>query len=270
MEKGMTNEKYTLVTGGSMGIGKGMALECAARGHNLLLVALPGKELGTTALEIISKYGVEVYYLEIDLCGLDAPQKVLQWCTDNQYQVNFLINNAGIAGTSVFESSDPAYSDMRIMVNIRALVLLTRLFIPMLKMNKQSYVLNIGSLSAYFSIPYKAVYAASKAFVVQFSRAIKEELRHTGIHVSVVCPNGVQTNEGTFGRINAHGLMGRLTQISTTDLAKYSITRVYRKKTVIIPKTINLFLLGIQKLVPYWLETKLLRREFEKEVRVSF
>jgi len=260
------NKKYTLVTGGSMGIGKAMAHECASRNQNILLVALPGKELEETAREISEKFKVDVQFLAIDLTGLDAPKKVYEWCINNNFDVDFLINNAGIAGTSVFQESDPEYSDIRIMVNIRALVLLTRYFLPLLQKHEKSYILNIGSLSAYYAIPYKAVYSASKSFVVQFTRAIHEELRNTGISISVVCPNGVQTNEGSFARIKSHGLMGKLTQIPADQLARLSISKVYKGKIVIIPKTVNRILLLLNKLIPSSMEQKILRREFEKEV----
>ena len=260
---------FTLITGASMGIGKAMAIECAGRKHNILIVALPGIEIEITAKEIRDKFHVEVQTLAIDLSGKEAPERVYCWCLENKYNVNFLINNAGIAGTASFQESEPDYSDVRILVNVRALVLLTRYFIPMLKQHEKAYILNIGSLSAYFPIPFKAVYSASKAFVLQFSKALRLELKNTGISVSVVCPNGVHTNEGTFERIKAHGLMGRLTQISSTDLAKIAIKGVYNRKAVIIPKFINRLLLVLKKFIPGSLEQKILSREFEKEMKVK-
>ena len=263
------NRLYTLVTGGSMGIGKAMAIECALRKHNILIVALPGPELEETTREIKEKFDVETDFFAIDLSESYAPEKVYLWCKKNNYQVNFLINNAGVAGSTSFEFSEPSYSDIRILVNVRALVLLTKYFIPMLKEQQKSYILNIGSLSAYYAIPYKAVYSSTKAFVLHFSMAIRQELRNSGISVCVVCPNGVHTNDGTFSRIKAHGLMGRLTQISADELARVTIKEVYSGKAVIIPKLINRFLLLLARFIPASLEQKILGREFEKEMKIN-
>ncbi len=135
--------------------------------------------------------------------------KIFNKCKELGLKVDLLINNAGAAGTTIFEKSSLEYSNSRIQLNIRALVLLTRLFISDLKKSLPSYILNIGSMSAYYAIPYKCVYAASKAFVVSFSLALNNELEDTSISVSVVCPNGVETNKGTCNRIKKHGIIQR-------------------------------------------------------------
>ncbi len=262
-------ETYTLITGSSQGIGKGYAMEFAKRGHNILLVALPEPKLEETAEEIKEKFDVKVDTLGIDLSQLKAPEEVYNWCKNKGYVVDILVNNAGIAGTTVFDETPPEYSDLRIMVNVRALVLLCRLFIPDLKKLPKAYILNTGSLSAYYSIPYKSVYSASKAFVLNFSKAIRAELQDSSVSVSVVNPNGVFTNDGTFGRINAHGAKGRLTAVSTDELAEIAIPAMFKGKGVIIPKFVNKFLLVLQKLIPAKVEQRILRNEFMKEVQVS-
>lgn len=259
-------EVYTLITGGSMGIGKAIALDCASRGMNLLLVALPGKELEKAANEISGKFNVSVRTFAVDLAVNDGPELVHKWCIANNYKVNILINNAGLAGSSFFKSSELVYTDARIMVNIRALVLLTQLFIPLLETHPQSYILNIGSLSAYFTIPYKAVYAASKAFVLSFSQSLRSELAQTSISVSVVCPNGVETNSDTLTRIKAHGFFGKLTKIEANELAKISINGMLSRKEVIVPKGINRFLIILNHLLPGKLSSYLIKKRFLKEV----
>jgi hypothetical protein len=265
----MMNKSYALITGGSQGIGKAYALELARRGRGILLVALPDEKLGAAEREIKSRYRVDAHSLAVDLAEKTAPERVHDWCRKNGYAVDILINNAGLAGAAVFDQSSLEYSDIRILVNVRAMVLLCRLFIPELKKLPRAYILNTGSLSAYYSIPYKSVYSASKAFVLNFSRAVREELRGTSVSVSVVNPNGVYTNEGTFGRINAHGAMGRLTAVSAEELAKAAIDGMFRGRAVIIPKWANRFLLLLHNILPAGLEQRILRKEFMKEVRVS-
>ncbi len=263
------NDKFALVTGAGSGIGKAIAKELASRKINTLLVALPGESLDRFARELSEEYGITADYLEIDLSHPAGPRKVYEWTLLKNYQVFFLVNNAGIAGTSVFHESDDKYIDDRIFVNIRALTFLTRYFIPDLKKNGSSYILNVSSLSAFFSIPFKALYSSTKAFVVNFSRAIRTELRDSGIHVSVLCPNGVRTNHGTFARIDAHGKKGKWTAINVEKVAYLAIEKCIQKKFLIIPGRINHFLRVLSRVMPYALEQRILYREFNKEVKVS-
>jgi uncharacterized protein len=263
------NDLFALVTGASSGIGKQMAFELGSRGKNLLIISLANQNLHEVAEGIKAKYSVEVFSLEVDLSEKDGPRKVHNWVRENQYQVDVLINNAGMAGTAIFDKSDDSYIDDRILVNVRALVFLCRYFIPDFKSLPEAYILNVGSLSAYYSIPFKSLYSATKAFVVNFSRAIRTELTDTNISVSVVCPNGVRTNEGTHARIDAHGAKGKLTSISVEDVARISLNGMYKKKFLIIPGMINWFLLFISRLMPRIMEQRILYREFYKEVMVS-
>ncbi len=262
-------KKFTLITGSSSGIGKEMAFYCARKGMNVLLTALPSTGLQEVNNHIKNTYPVETDFFETDLTTPDGPEKVFKWVEDKGYGVDFLINNAGMAGTCIFSESTLKYNDDRILLNIRALVLLTRLFIPVLKNHSISYILNVGSLSAFYSIPYKSLYAASKAFVVNFSRALRTELKNSGISVSVVCPNGVRTNEGTHARIDAHGAKGKLTSVPVEDVAMISVEKTLKGAFLIIPGRINTLLLFISKFIPVYMQQKILFKEFDKEVKVN-
>jgi len=264
-----SNNTFTLITGASSGIGKAIAWYCGSKKMNLLLISLPNEGLGQVANEIQQRHGVIAYFMETDLASIDGPKTVYNWVHEKNFNINVLVNNAGVAGTTVFEKSDPEYSDVRIMVNIRALVLLTRHFLPMLKKNEKAYILNVSSLSAYFSIPYKTVYSASKTIVLNFSRALRYELKGSPISISVVCPNGVRTNAGTHARIEAHGTIATITTISPELLATIAIENMLKGKFLIIPLRINRLLLLLQKIIPTDMQQKILTREFMKEVKVS-
>jgi len=265
----MKNSTFTLVTGASSGIGKEIAWYCGSIGMNLILVSLPDEKLDQVALEIAEKHGIQTFYYETDLTNPDSPQEIFSWTRIKGLEVNILINNAGVAGASVFENSDIQYIDMRIMLNIRALVMLSRLFLPVLKTHQSSYILNVGSMAGFFPIPYKCLYSASKAFVLYFSKALRRELKGTGVSVSVLCPNGVRTNSTTNARINSHGRIGRLTELSVGQVAKKGIDGMLRHQLVIIPGKINYFLLLINRLLPTSIQQKILSREFMKEVKAT-
>jgi len=258
---------YTLVTGGSMGIGKALSTECARRGMNLLLVALPGPELKQTADEIRERFSVKVDTLGIDLTESISPGKVLEWCEKNNYTINILMNNAGIAGSAIFEESSIEYSDERILLNIRALVILSRLFLPMLKQNEKAYILNTGSFSAYQPLAYKSVYAASKSFVHLFSLALNEELRDTSVCVTVINPNGVRTNVATFDRINSHGKLVQKTLILDADkIAEIAVTGMLKGKKIIVPGFWNRCMLQITRALPANFKIKKAAKIMRKEL----
>jgi hypothetical protein len=266
MKEEKNGQYFTLVTGGSMGIGRAIAYECAERKMNLLLVSLPEPELETTADNIRKKFGVIVHTFRTDLAEKDAPEKVYNWCRTNGWKVNILINNAGRAGTAVFEDSSLEYNDIRIQVNIRALVCLTHLFLKDLKSFDRSYILNVGSFSAFYSIPYKSVYCASKAFVFRFSRALRAELKNTPVSVSVVCPNGVRTNPDTHKRISTHGWVTQLVILSAEDVARIAINGLFKNKVVIIPGFLNKVLLVISKIIPPGIAERRTAKIFRKEL----
>lgn len=262
-------DKYALVTGAGSGIGKAIARELASRKINILLVALSGERLGDYARELAEEYDIKTDFLETDLSLSGGPMKVYTWTKKNNYPVFFLINNAGMAGTSIFHESNDKYIDDRILVNIRALTFLIRYFIPDLKKHDQSFILNVSSLSAFYPIPFKALYSSTKAFVLNFSRAIRSELKDSSISISVLCPNGVRTNEGTFARIEAHGAAGKITTIGVEKVARIAINKTLNKRFLIIPGNINYFLLSLSRVMPHALEQRVLYREFNREVGVS-
>ena len=260
---------YTLITGASSGIGKSIAWYCGSLGMNLILVSLPDEGLSMVAHDISEKHNVKTALFEIDLTKLESPEEVFKWTQLHNFRINILVNNAGVAGASIFEMADLKYIDDRIFLNIRALVMLSRLYIPLLKTHDRSYILNVGSLAAFWPIPYKSLYSSTKAFVLYFSKSIRSELRGSGISVSVLCPNGVRTNGATHGRINSHGRMGRMTELSADVVARVGINGMLKQKFVIIPGRINMFVLLVGKIFPTSLQQKFLVREFGKEIRAN-
>jgi short-subunit dehydrogenase len=259
---------YTLITGASSGIGKAMAEYCGSLGMNLLLVSLPGEGLGDVARQIAGQYHVHTDFLETDLSSLESPEAVYSWVSGKKYPVNILVNNAGLAGTVVFENTDLPYIDQRLLVNIRALVMLTRLFLPDLKKHDKAHILNVGSLSAFFSIPYKSLYSATKSFVVNFSRGVRYELKETPVKISVVCPNGVKTNPVSHARVDSHGIITKLTTLSAKEVAMISIDEMLNDRFLIIPGIFNRMIYVISKIIPLQIKQSILSREFLKELKV--
>jgi short-subunit dehydrogenase len=153
------------------------------------------------------------------------------------------------------------------MLNIRALTLLTKYFIPLVRQFHGSKILNIGSMSGFFPVPYKSVYSATKAFVLSFSRSLSKELEGSGIGVFIVCPNGVETNTLTTIRIRTHGFWSKLTTIPCDRLAKLSLDKIEKGKKIFVPLFMNRLLLFIGKILPERIILHLLEKEFRDELK---
>jgi short-subunit dehydrogenase len=237
----------TLITGASLGLGKAMAWECARRGMDLLLAALPGEGLAETALEIEAACGVRVWAREIDLTADGAPALLAAWALENR-PVEILINNAGSGGSRAIGDADPAYLESMIRLNVLAVGLLTHALLPELQTHPSARVLNVASLAACGPLPFKTVYPASKAFVLHWSRALRTELRRTSVRVCVLLPGPMRTNADVRGRLDKQGWIGRRTTVSADDAARIAVRGLLRGRAVIVPglaAKMNRFLMGV-------------------------
>lgn len=232
-------EVYALVTGGSKGIGKAIAAELASKRKHLLLVARSGAELEQTALEIREKYNVKVDFLAVDLALSNAAEQVFKWVEEKNYRINILVNNAGFGVWGSFVDLTLTEQMKMLEVNVSALVKLCHLFVPMLKVQSSAYILNISSTAAYQALPTLAVYAASKAFVLSFSRAINHELKNTAVSVTCVCPGPVETNFASRAGLDALEKMAQKFNMQPKEVALIAVKAMYDKKTEVIPGFTN-------------------------------
>lgn len=255
---------YALVTGSSQGIGYALAQQCANHGINVLLVALPGQDLAQAAQKLQQAYpAIKVQSFGIDLTNGKAPEQVLQWCQQQGIMVQYLINNAGFGGIGPFQSYPYVYYEKMMQLNMQAVVLLTHAFLPHLRSFSKGYILNVGSMAGFFAMPYKIIYSASKSFVYSFSRSLREELRGTGVSISVVTPAGVPTNAITKARTEAMGFLGRATQTLPEQLAAQAFKAMLRRKAVVVPRFLNRFSLLLGIILPYGLRLRIVGSMFK-------
>ncbi len=257
-----TKKYFTLITGASQGIGRALAYECAGKGMNLFLVALPNRWLDETVQEIINQYPVDVISYGIDLTDDEAPVMVHEFAKINNIEVNVLINNAGFGTSGLFERSDFKVNNRMIKLNNLAFVALTHCFLEDLSRNAPSYLLNMSSMEATLPLPYKAVYTGTKNFIYAFTLALKEELRGTDVNVSVICPGPVLTNADGLKRIKSQGLKARLLVRMPHEVARYAIQKMYDKKTVLVPGLFPRLILFLGCLIPRALKMRALERLF--------
>ena len=262
MSKQEDTEMYTLITGASLGIGRALAFECARRGMNLLLVALPGPDMLKTVEDIRTKYPVNIKTFEIDLTEENAPEKVFRFVIDNNIHVNILINNAGFGTNGLFENSSLLLNNTMIRLNNLALVGLTYHFIPEIRKYADAHIMNMSSMEATLPLPYKAVYTGTKNFIYSFSLALYEELRPDKIKVSILCPGPVITNEEGLRRYYAQGWKAKLIIKMPEDIARIAIPAMLKGKTIIIPGFLPWLITKILNFIPELLKMRILERIF--------
>ncbi len=263
----MSDQKtYTLITGASNGIGKALAENCAARGYNALLVALPEPKLEEVTNELRTQYpNQDFQFLGSDLMQKEAPQEIYNWCQENGYVINALMNNAGLGNSGAFDSKPANFYYGQMQLNMVNLVMLTHLFLKDLKSLPKGYILNVASMAAFYDIPYKGIYSASKRFVYSFSRSLRKELEDTNVSVTVLCPAAVLTNPDVLARNEQMGFFSKLTQATPEEVAEYTISRMLRGKAVAIPKAVPRFYKALGKMIPYNMKIRILAKQFVKQ-----
>ncbi len=259
----MYSRKYAVVTGASQGLGKSFARELAARGRHLILVSLPGQELPALAWELNKNYQTDIRCYETDLSVKSNVMALCRWLNAH-FEIDTLINNAGLGGTRKFTDASVQYIDAIMQVNVVATSLLTHQLLPNLLKQPEAYILNVSSMAAFSPIGFKTVYPASKTFIHSFSRGLSEELKNTGVVVSVVNPGAMATNEEVRKRIKKLGVVGRLTLAEPDKVAGYCIKKLFKKDRVIM---VNPFSWLLMALLPIWIKLPLLTHNIKKEIQ---
>jgi short-subunit dehydrogenase len=256
----MENEPYTLISGASEGLGKTLAIECATRGMNLILVALPRDALFDLGDFLLKTFPVEVKVFGCDLSDEKNCYQLFEDIKQQRLHINMLINNVGIGGTAWFEEESAEHYASVIKLNILATTLITRLFINILEENTPSYILNIGSMAGFFHLPRKQVYCGTKSYIYSFSRSLQKELKRLNIHVSVLCPGGMNTSIGLTLMNKTMPLLNRMSVMDPEVVAPLAIDGLLKMKNVIVPGSLNRWFLFMDKILPDYLKKLIMIR----------
>lgn len=186
-----------LVTGASAGLGEEFASQLAPRLSRLVLVARRGEKLEETARHLRERFKIEVLVITADLSVSDDREAVYKKVLAQGWEVDVLINNAGLGDYGEFKTSTWDRNQDMLRVNVEALTHLTHLFLPGMLVREGGAIVNVSSLASLLPIPDFAVYAATKAYVSSFSEALRIELKDFGIEVLAVCPGPVKTEFGS-------------------------------------------------------------------------
>jgi len=227
---------YALITGAAKGIGSAVAAEMARKGYDLLLVDIDNNGLMKTKEKITDRHRVIVHILQLDLSVPDSAERIMEWSSPFHYELNVVINNAGYGLYGAFENLSIDEHLNIVDVNIKAQMKIAYAFIPVLKKFKHSYLLNVGSTVCYQSVPYLSVYAASKAFVISFTRSLRYELKDSPVSVSCLIPGSTDTDFVNRARMEerVRKTAGRF-NMTAEAVAKIAVNGLFKGKSEIIP-----------------------------------
>lgn len=253
---------YTLITGASQGIGAALARRCAQEKYNLILVARSTDKLQALADELTDAYSIKVEIISMDLLTPNAPQQLWDKCQQQNWPVRILINNAGYGTWGTFAELEVQEQLDMMRLSEMVMVELCYRFIPMLREIPFAHILNIGSTASFQPIPYFSVYAASKAFVLSFTRSLRLELTASGINVSCLCPG--PTNSQFFDRAGFTSASGRTQLLMKPEaVADAAIQGIIAKRAVIVPGFSNKIGTFFSKHLPVSWTTSIIKPYFE-------
>jgi len=229
---------YALVTGASKGIGKSLAEGLAARGYDLLLTARSEQLLREVSADLEARYKIKASFLALDLAAPGAADKLYQWASPWPIQV--LVNNAGYGLGGALDSNPLPDTLAMMRVNMELPVSLCRLFLPALKQQPKAFILNIASSAAYQAVPGLTVYAATKAFVLSFSRGLRQELKNTPVSLTCISPGATDTNFVHQAQLGEKARkMADKVNMSPQKVADIALRSLFAGKTEVIPGFIN-------------------------------
>jgi len=222
------------------------------------LVSRDSKELENVAAEIHTDFGAKVDFIALDLTQDGAVEKL--WKKVDKRNVHTLINNAGFGDLSTVVTADSEKLQSMITLNISALTQLSQLAAQKMKSEGTGQILNVASIAAFIPGPGMATYYATKAYVLSFSEALSEELKGTGVSVTVLCPGPTKTHFAESAGAEKSGLFsGNIP--TAADVAEYGYTAMKNGKVVAVHGLKNkLSSLVMPRLLPRFVIRKIVNK----------
>ena len=246
------------ITGATGGLGKAFAVECASRGWDLFLTDLSEPALSRLSDSLNNTYGVNAIYRPCDLTDHVSRTELFEYMQANRLHFQCLINVAGLDYEGMFSDRTREQIRMIIRLNIEANLDMTYAVLKLRNRNQPLRVINVASLAAFYSMPVKAMYSASKGFLLNFSMALREEIRPMGCTVTALCPAGMPTTPECIHSIDSQGIMGIVTTKNVGFVAARTIDHALKGHAVYIPGTLNRVLKFLGGLVPATLIARLI------------
>ena len=188
------SERFALITGASAGLGAEFARQLAANGTNLVLVARRADKLQGLATALADEFGVTTHICPADLGDTSAPEAIQGFCEERALQIDWLINNAGIAGPDLLQDRDWREQAQFFQLMMLSVAELCHRFIPAMVERGFGRVINVASVAARVPRSGGSNYGPSKAYLVALSEELNLTVAASGGHVSALCPGFTHTD----------------------------------------------------------------------------
>jgi uncharacterized protein len=239
--------KWSLITGASAGIGLELAKLLAAGGSHLVLTARRVDRLQRIAADLTNEFSVKVELFPADLVRPEAPDRIFEFTSARNIEIELLINNAGFGAFGYVHGIPAERMTEMIQVNCSAVVHLTRLYVAGMVERRHGDVLILASTASFQAVPFISVYAATKAFDLSFAEGIAEELRPFGVRVCALCPGSTNTE---FQRV-AHQPDRAFRSAETAEkVARVGLEALARGKSFVISGARNRLMMEAQRIAP--------------------
>jgi short-subunit dehydrogenase len=237
-----------VVTGASSGIGAAFARALCARGERVVLAARREQRLRQLQAELGGE-GVAAV-IALDLATPEGPAALEAELVRRGLAVDGLVNNAGFGDTGRFEREPPERLLEMVDLNVRAVVDLTRRFLPGMLGRGRGRIVNVASTAGFQPIPFLACYAASKAFVLSFTEALADEVRGRGVRVQALCPGPTETE--FFDAAGGHqGLaIMKLPRLKPQEVVALSLDGLERGRVRVVTGLANRLVATAQRFAP--------------------
>jgi len=240
-----SDNRWAIVTGASSGIGKALALECAQAGFDVLLTGRNEAALAVVASECANRFKVATDVVPADLSQLDSIEALVQGILAKPRHYEVLVNNAGFGIHADFAASNIDDEIQLLNVQLTAALKLTKALLPSMISRKSGRILNVASVYGYSPVPSQSVYSACKAFLVSFSASIRNELRNSGVTVTVAAPGITRSNFRTRA-----GIRDKNSGMTAENTARIAFAAMMRGKAVVIPGLPNQLFVFVSRILP--------------------
>ena len=238
---------FAVITGASRGIGAEYARALAARGYDLLLVARDEAALRNLAQALTKEYGRAVETAVIDLGKPGAAQQLHLAAQSQRPQVDLLVNNAGFGFFGEFARMSPAALGAMLHLHVLTVVETIRLVLPDMIARRSGGIITVASVAGFMPIPYMALYAATKSFLIAFSQSLAEEVRPYGVSVQACCPGSTATEFHRRAGSEPHDPVGLQ---SPSEVVRLSLARLGSGPVVVLTGFTGRFVRLLCPLVP--------------------
>jgi hypothetical protein len=239
-----------MITGASGGLGRVLADECAGRGYNLFLTDINSEKLDLFKASLLRQHKVNVLARACDLTSEKSFHRLMEFIDRHDLRFDMLLNVAGVDHEGAFMATDSSRLQSIIDLDVTSTIRLTHAILQRRQSNRVFYLLFVSSLASFFPMPLKATYAASKRFLLDFSYALRQELKSQHVQVLTLCPAGLATTSRTLQAIIAQGLWGQLTTNRLEHVCQKTINRLISGKKIYVPGVINRVMKTIAYLIP--------------------